>query len=129
MRNSLMSVVGNGSSFIPFGEGENGETVFSNRSHRLLFAEVGDSLVIVNHVPGCSKEDIEVSIDRSVVTIKAVGNSIAGLKHNFLSSFTLGDAIIRDYDLTTLNAVCSKGALTLTLQRKESSKKRDVEVS
>ena len=129
MRNFAMhtSVVPGGFTLVD--KGTNGENIFSDSTGGVYFAEVEDALIITVDVPGFSKEDVNVSIDRSVIKVKGTCDSIAGSKREIKSSFSLSELALRDFDITNMSAVCSKGILTITVPKKESSKKRDIEIS
>jgi len=90
-----------------------------------------ENLVVVAEMPGVKKEDVEVTVERGVLTIKAAKKAPEGEpKSQYLServfgtyerSFRVSDSI----DTESVHATFEEGVLKLVLQRKpEAASKR-----
>ena len=95
-----------------------------------------DELVVTASVPGMTKDEIDVSIDENVLTIRAeTKNSATGESENFLlrerrtgtyyRSLRLPDTV--DYD--SAETTFKDGVLTIRLPKLESKKVRKLEIS
>lgn len=95
-----------------------------------------DELVVTASVPGMTKDEIDVSIDDNVLTIRAeTKNSATGESENFLlrerrtgtyyRSLRLPDTV--DYD--SAETTFKDGVLTIRLPKLESKKVRKLEIS
>ncbi|MBU6283552.1 Hsp20/alpha crystallin family protein [bacterium] len=90
---------------------------------RVDVAESKDSFLVVADLPGVSQEDVEVTVEKNVLTIAARAEARVpeGYEHRFggrapvewRRSFTLGDAIDRE----AIAATMKNGILRLTLPK------------
>jgi HSP20 family molecular chaperone IbpA len=95
--------------------------------------ETGDGLVLLADLPGVGKNDLEISVDDSVLTIQAkAGYTPAGKNpiyrefevSGFFRQFELGEEL----DRRKIGAELKHGVLTLTLPKVPEAKPRQVEV-
>lgn len=104
-------------------------------SPRADIVENKDHIVVRLEMPGLNIEDIDVSLDKDVLTIKAERNAPEGsqgdLYHRselaygtFTRAFTLPANVQRD----GIDAAYVNGMLTVTLPKSEDSKPRSIEV-
>jgi HSP20 family protein len=94
--------------------------------------EENDGLVVVADMPGLERENLEISVEQDVLTIK--GTHIETGERDFIyreytsssyfRQFTLGNKI----DQTAINAEYRHGVLRLRLPFAESAKPRTIEV-
>jgi len=84
-----------------------------------------DHLYLKAELPGFTKDQIDLQIEKSVLTIKAKRKgSDEEAEVSYSRSFTLDDSI----DTNNISAELKNGVLTLTLPRKEESKPRQIEI-
>jgi HSP20 family protein len=84
-----------------------------------------DHLYLKAELPGFTKEQIDLQIEKSVLTIKAERKaSDEEAEVSYSRSFTLDDSI----DTDNISAELKNGVLTLTLPRKEESKPRQIQI-
>jgi HSP20 family protein len=106
----------------------------------------GDSLVVTASVPGTSKDDIEVSVDDNVLTIKAestgssksdTGKSDSGkgdadgylLRERRTGSYYRALRLPETVDYENAESTFKDGVLTIKLPKLESKKARKLEIS
>ena len=98
--------------------------------------EDGDHLVVEAELPGFKKEDVDITLENQTLTISAERKEQAELKqgeyllnerryNRFLRSFTLPPTV----DDRSCDAKLQDGVLTVTLNRREESKPRKIQVS
>jgi HSP20 family protein len=84
-----------------------------------------DHLYLKAELPGFTKDQISLQIEKSVLTIKAERKgSDEEAEVSYSRSFTLDDSI----DTNNISAELKNGVLTLTLPRREESKPRQIEI-
>ncbi len=94
--------------------------------------ENSDSILLALDVPGISNEDIEISVEKDVLTIQAVAKTSeekpVGYREfstvGYKRSFTLGEKIDRE----KINAVLKNGVLEVTLHLAEETKPKRINV-
>jgi HSP20 family protein len=96
-----------------------------------IYEDAGD-LVVIADVPGLKKDDLDISVENDVLTIR--GRMERGARGNLLSQeyalydyfrqFTLGEKI----DRTKIEATLEQGVLSLRLPAAEEAKPRRIEV-
>ncbi|MEA5112400.1 MAG: Hsp20/alpha crystallin family protein [Geobacteraceae bacterium] len=94
--------------------------------------ETGDGLVIRADLPGVAKEQLDIGMDKGVLTIQAQAKRAARGPYvyrefelmNYFRQFQLPDVI----DQSTAKAEFKNGVLTLTLSKAEAAKPRRIEV-
>ena len=77
-------------------------------------------------LPGIKKDDLELSLDKAVLTVSAKSKSEDGTKHtvSFTRSFTLSESIQQDKIAATLE----DGVLSVTLPKAEVAKPRQIKI-
>ena len=96
--------------------------------------ETNDKVVIVADLPGVSPEDVDVSLERRVLTISAQSKApeLEGFRQihaenaavGYERAFTLSD----DIDADRIEASVSDGVLTLVLPKAEKAQSRRIDV-
>lgn len=96
--------------------------------------ETDEAFRIVADVPGAGEGDIEISLDRNLLTLRAAQRQSAPAGHepayreytaaNFERSFTLGDEVDRD----GVKAALRNGVLVLTLPKVKAVQPRRIAV-
>ncbi len=94
-----------------------------------------DGLTILADVPGCTRDDVVLSVDDGVLSLRATPRAVApagyqtlheGLAHTVaVRSFALPDAI----DVNRISAVVKDGVLRLSLPKRTEAKPRRIEVN
>lgn len=96
--------------------------------------EENDELVVEAELPGFKKDQVDISVEQGVLTIEAertADENVQSKRHvnerrytRLARRFSLPSA----YDTNQVSASLEDGVLTLTLQKREESKPRKVEV-
>ncbi|MCI5121739.1 MAG: Hsp20/alpha crystallin family protein [Candidatus Electrothrix sp. AUS4] len=95
--------------------------------------ETTDEFVLKVELPGVEKDDVEVSIDNRILTVKGEKkNDTTDRKVHrtecrygtFIRNFTLP----QDVDVDKVEAACKNGVLSLTLTKMEQAKPKQIEV-
>ena len=100
----------------------------------------GDSLVVTASVPGVPKDEIDVSVDGNVLTIKAESTSSAGrssaedsdgflLRERRTGSYYRALRLPETVDYENAESIFKDGVLTITIPKLESKKARKLEIS
>ena len=96
----------------------------------------GDSLVVTASVPGTTKEDIDVSVDENVLTIKAETSSSSSdesegylLRERRTGSYYRAIKLPETVDYENAESTFQNGVLTIKLPKLESKKTRKLEIS
>ena len=96
----------------------------------------GDSLVVTASVPGTSKDDIDVSVDKDVLTIKAENSSSSSderesylLRERRTGSYYRAIKLPETVDYENAESTFKNGVLTIKLPKLESKKTRKLEIS
>ena len=96
----------------------------------------GDNLVVTASVPGTSKDDIDVSVDDNVLTIKAeTGDSSSKETDGYLlrerrtGSYYRALRLPETVDFENAESQFKNGVLTIKLPKLESKKARKLEIS
>jgi len=90
-----------------------------------------DGYKLIADMPGVSKENLDISVENSELTISgAVSDDQKDAEY---SEFTLGSykrkfVLNEEIDSTGINASMENGVLTLTLPKRESVKPRKIEI-
>jgi HSP20 family protein len=94
----------------------------------------GDEFVVAIDVPGVASEDLELTVERNVVNVRATrrpirreGDEVVAderLYGEFSRQLFLGDNL----DLDKLEATCERGVLTVTVPVSEASRPRRISV-
>ena len=106
----------------------------------LEVVQSGDSLVITASVPGVPKDEIDVSVDDNVLTIKAESTSSARrssaedsdgflLRERRTGSYYRALRLPETVDYENAESIFKDGVLTTTTPRLESKKARKLEIS
>jgi HSP20 family protein len=90
-----------------------------------------DGYKLIADMPGVTKENLDISVDNSELTI--FGTVSDNQKDAEYSEFTLGSykrkfVLNEEIDSTGINASMENGVLTLTLPKRESVKPRKIEI-
>ena len=99
--------------------------------------QVGDVLVVTASVPGTSKDEIDVSVDDNVLTIKAesTGSTAKDNKDGYLlrerrtGSYYRALRLPETVDFENAESTFKDGVLTIKLPKLESKKARKLEIS
>lgn len=96
----------------------------------------GDNLVVTASIPGTSKDEIEVSVDDNVLTIKAETESSSEkdtdgylLRERRTGSYYRALRLPETVDYESTTSTFKQGVLTITLPKLESKKARKLEVT
>ena len=96
----------------------------------------GDSLVVTASVPGTSKDDIDVSVDEDVLTIKAENSSSSSdergsylLRERRTGSYYRAIKLPETVDCENAESTFKNGVLTIKLPKLESKKTRKLKIS
>ena len=96
----------------------------------------GDSLVVTASVPGTTKDDIDVSVDENVLTIKAETSSSSSdesegylLRERRTGSYYRAIKLPETVDYENAESTFQNGVLTIKLPKLESKKTRKLEIS
>jgi len=97
----------------------------------------GDNLVVTASVPGANKDDIDVSVDDNVLTIKAESsNSFTSdesdtylLRERRTGSYYRALRLPETVDYENAESTFANGVLTIKLPKLESKKARKLEIS
>ncbi len=112
------------------------ETTHGGRVFRPLadIVETGDGVQLILEMPGVAPDDLEVTLENRVLTIRGRVHATAPEKlelvhteydeGDYERTFTMSD----DFDPEKIEAELSDGVLTLTLPRAEAAKPRKIEV-
>lgn len=131
----------------PFGVEPTGD-VFSDRLwpewHRDLgeewtpsvnFSEKDGKYILTAELPGISREDVSVSIDKGVITLTGKKESEREekgaeyyLKETRYGSFTRSFRLPGEVNEETVDAVYKDGVLTVVMEKTEESKTKKIEV-
>jgi HSP20 family molecular chaperone IbpA len=95
--------------------------------------ETDQGLTLLADLPGVAKEDLQIDIDRGLLTVQANARSHLGgesvlcefIHGNFYRQFQLPDAI----DSEKIVAEMNNGVLTLHLPKSEAAKPRHIEIT
>jgi len=94
--------------------------------------EKEEGLVVVADLPGVEKEDVDVHVENSILTLKARSKSHMPVEPvyreyellNFFRQFQLSEAVDQD----KIHAEMRHGVLVIQLPKKEAAKPRQIEV-
>ncbi len=112
------------------------ETTHGGRVYRPLadIVETDDGVQLMLDMPGVAEDDLDVTLERRVLTIRGKVHSAAPEKlelvhaeygeGDFERAFTMSD----DFDPDKIEALLSNGVLTLTLPRAEAAKPKKIQV-
>ena len=96
----------------------------------------GDNLVVTASVPGTSKDDIDVSVDDNVLTIKAETSDSSNketdgylLRERRTGSYYRALRLPETVDFENAESQFKNGVLTIKLPKLESKKARKLEIS
>jgi len=113
------------------------ETTWAGETYQFVVDiwENEKTLTLQADLPGVSKDDVEINLDKDVLTIGGrVGvGDYEGLRAlyseynvgNFFRRFTLGEAI----DQAKISADMDNGVLTVTLPKREAAQPRKIKIS
>lgn len=95
--------------------------------------ETDQGLTLFADLPGVAKEDLQIDIDRGLLTVQANARSNLGgepilcefIHGNFYRQFQLPDAV----DPEKIVAEMNNGVLTLQLPKSEAAKPRHIEIT
>ena len=118
-----------------FGRGREGGRLSSFRTD---IREEGDCYILEADLPGCSREDVEVTVENDRLTISARRNEESGAENDrgYLRRERITGSFSRSFDLSAvdadaIHAAYNDGVLTLTLPKKEerrsSSRKLEIQ--
>lgn len=116
----------------------NAEKSLSTRDESLYIAppvdifETEEALTVVTDLPGVKKEDVDIRVEDSVLTIKGRASyspATPMLREEFrlqgyYRQFQLSDMV----DQSKISAECKNGVLTIRLPKAEKSKPRQIQV-
>ena len=96
--------------------------------------DTGKDVVLTLEMPGVGREDVEIGLERRVLTIRGRGRvtSPEGYRRVY-AEYGEGDyervfTLSEDIDEGAISAEMANGVLTLTLQRAEAAKPKRIEV-
>ncbi|MCI5149793.1 MAG: Hsp20/alpha crystallin family protein [Candidatus Electrothrix sp. MAN1_4] len=113
--------------------GENGTVETGDWAPVVDILETENDFVLKVELPGVEKDDVEVSIDNRILTIKGEKKNDTTDKKvhrtecrygTFIRNFTLP----QDVDVDKVEAACKNGVLSLTLTKMEQAKPKQIEV-
>ena len=97
--------------------------------------EDASKIVLVADLPGVEEKDLELSVDKNVLTVKgsrksgepadAAHRRLERVQGNFSRAFTLPQSI----DVENIRAELKNGVLTLTLSKKPEAQPRQIKVT
>ncbi|MDR0842744.1 MAG: Hsp20/alpha crystallin family protein [Acidobacteriota bacterium] len=95
--------------------------------------ESEDALTVVTDLPGVTKEDVDISVEDNVLTIKGKANYVSAPTtlreefqlHGYYRQFQLSDLI----DQNKISAETRNGVLTILLPKAEKTKPRQIQVT
>ncbi len=97
--------------------------------------EDANSIYLKAEIPGVKKEDLNISLDNDVLTIKGEKKQENDVKEEnfhrmerYYGSFSRSFSLPSGVDPTKVNATYKDGILTLTLSKKEESKPKKIDV-
>jgi HSP20 family molecular chaperone IbpA len=96
--------------------------------------DTGNGVVLLLEMPGVGREDVDIDLERRVLTIRGRGRVISpeGYRRVY-AEYGEGDyervfALSEEIDEGAIRAEMANGVLTLTLPRAETAKPRRIEV-
>ena len=96
--------------------------------------DTGKDVVLTLEMPGVGREDVEIGLERRVLTVRGRGHvtSPEGYRRVY-AEYGEGDyervfTLSEDIDEGAISAEMANGVLTLTLQRAEAAKPKRIEV-
>jgi HSP20 family protein len=89
--------------------------------------EDGQALWVSADLPGVAPGNVEVAIDRGVLTVSAKTNGDASITTEYRRRFTLADP--SRFDTEHVNAVFRHGVLELRLPKADRAKRRQIPVT
>ena len=112
------------------------ETTHGGRVYRPLadIVETGDGVQLMLEMPGVSRDDLDVTLEKRVLTIRGKVLPTAPDKLDLVhADYGEGDyersfSMSQDFDPDKIEASLSNGILTLTLPRAEAAKPKKIEV-
>lgn len=112
------------------------ETTHGGRVYRPLadIVETGDGVQLMLEMPGVSRDDLDVTLEKRVLTIRGKVHPTAPDKLDLVhAEYGEGDyersfSMSQDFDPDKIEASLSNGILTLTLPRAEAAKPKKIEV-
>ena len=96
--------------------------------------ETGDGVQLMLEMPGVSRDDLDVTLEKRVLTIRGKVHPTAPDKLDLVhAEYGEGDyersfSMSQDFDPDKIEASLSNGILTLTLPRAEAAKPKKIEV-
>ena len=111
------------------------ETTHGGRVYRPLadIVETGDGVQLMLEMPGVSRDDLDVTLEKRVLTIRGKVHPTAPDKLDLVhAEYGEGDyersfSMSQDFDPDKIEASLSNGILTLTLPRAEAAKPKKIE--
>ncbi|PJE36255.1 heat-shock protein Hsp20 [Pseudooceanicola lipolyticus] len=112
------------------------ETTHGGRVYRPLadIVETGDGVQLMLEMPGVSRDDLDVTLEKRVLTIRGKVHPTAPDKLDLVhAEYGEGDyersfSMSQDFDPDKIEASLSNGILTLTLPRAEAAKPKKIAV-
>ncbi|WP_370303154.1 Hsp20/alpha crystallin family protein [Pseudooceanicola sp.] len=112
------------------------ETTHGGRVYRPLadIVETGDGVQLMLEMPGVSRDELDVTLEKRVLTIRGKVHPTAPDKLDLVhAEYGEGDyersfSMSQDFDPDKIEASLSNGILTLTLPRAEAAKPKKIEV-
>ena len=94
------------------------------------FAELEDSYQFVLPIPGLTKEDVKVKLDKNVLDISYTIEKQEGKPYFVYSNYQKNFTLPKNADLESVKAVVENGVLAVTIKKLENVKKvREIEVN
>lgn len=94
-----------------------------------------DGLTILVDVPGCTREDLTISVDDGVLSLRATPRAVAPQGYQTLHQGLVGTVAVRSFalpdvvEVDRINATVKDGILRLTLPKRSEAKPRRIEVN
>jgi len=121
---------------LPFGDMARSSEFFQGWIPRLDVFEDKDNLVVKMEVPGMKKEELEISLHDSVLTIagerkakEPTPDTQVHRSERFLGRFHRSISVSKPIAIDKIKATYQDGILTVTLPKTEEAKPRQIEVS
>ncbi len=119
----------------PFEDGDGSSVVTSHWTPAVDVKEEADRFVISADVPGVSREDIDITMENGILTIKGERKLAQdGQREGYRRSERLFGAFYRRFalpagaDAEHISAACTNGVLEIVIPKEEAVKPRRIEV-
>src|SRR5690606_14887504 len=94
-----------------------------------------DGLTILVDVPGCTREDLTISVDDGVLSLRATPRAVAPEGYQTLHQGLVGTVAVRSFalpdmvEVDRINATVKDGVLRVSLPKRSEAKPRRIDVN